>query len=99
MKFLYQHDVTRPIGTWNFIQPDTVGLYVEGIVNCDLIDGFNASVMTQHRIINGLSIGYKPVHSYRDASGHRVLEAITLFEISLVTFPMQKNAYLYHITD
>jgi HK97 family phage prohead protease len=97
VKFLYQHDVTRPIGKWTFIKPDSVGLYVEGILNLDLPDGLSASIMTQNQIIDGLSIGYKPISSYTDISGHRVLDNIMLYEISLVTFPCQKNAKLYDI--
>jgi hypothetical protein len=99
VKFLYQHDVTRPIGYWTLMKSDSVGLYVEGVLSLDLIDGLSASIMTKNHIIDGLSIGYKPVSSYRDTVGNRVLEDITLYEISLVTFPMQKNARLYDITD
>lgn len=99
VKFLYQHDMTRPIGYWTLIQPDSVGLYVEGVLSLDLIDGLSASVMTKNHIIDGLSIGYKPISSYRDASGRRILDDITLYEISLVTFPMQTNAKMAVITD
>lgn len=96
VKFLYQHDVTRPIGRWTLIQPDKIGLYVEGILDQDLVDGAQASILTKNQIINGLSIGYQPVHTYQNDDGNRVIEHLKLFEISLVTFPMQKNAYLYH---
>jgi HK97 family phage prohead protease len=95
VKFLYQHDVTRPIGKWTLLKADSVGLYVEGILNLDLPDGLSASIMTKNQIIDGLSIGYKPVSSYTDLSGRRVLDNIVLYEISLVTFPCQKNARLY----
>lgn len=94
VKFLYQHDVNRPIGCWTLIRPDSVGLYVEGQLSLDLIDGKSASIMTQNQIIDGLSIGYSPVLSYRNAEGQRVLEQVILHEISLVTFPMQKHAKL-----
>ncbi len=99
VKFLYQHDVTRPIGSWTLIKPDSIGLYVEGTLSLDLIDGLSASIMTKRHIINGLSIGYKATSSYRDTQGKRVIEAMNLYEISLVTFPMQKNARLYDVSN
>ena len=99
VKFLYQHDITRPIGKWTLIKPDSMGLYVEGILNLDLPDGLSAAIMTKNQIIDGLSIGYKPVSSYTDSAGRRVLDNIILYEISLVTFPCQKNARLYDITQ
>jgi HK97 family phage prohead protease len=95
VKFLYQHDITRPIGQWTVLNADSIGLYVEGYLNRDLIDGKHASIMTRDKLINGLSIGYQPIQSFQDDLGHRILEKINLLEISLVTFPMQKNAYLY----
>jgi uncharacterized protein len=99
VKFLYQHDITRPIGYWTVIKPDSIGLYVEGILSLDLIDGLSASIMTKNHIIDGLSIGYKPTSTYRDTQGKRVIEAMNLYEISLVTFPMQKNARLYDVSN
>ena len=53
--------------------------------------------MTKNHIIDGLSIGYKPLSSYGDTLGRRIIEDIMLYEISLVTFPMQKDARLYPI--
>ena len=67
--------------------------------NLDLPDGLSAAIMTKNQIIDGLSIGYKPVSSYTDSAGRRVLDNIILYEISLVTFPCQKNARLYDITQ
>jgi hypothetical protein len=97
VKFLYQHDITRPIGHWTILKSDSIGLYVEGYLNRDLIDGKHASIMARDKLINGLSIGYRPIQSFQDDLGRRILEKVHLLEISLVTFPMQKNAYLYEV--
>ena len=42
--------------------------------------------------IDGLSIGYRTVRAERDRQGRRVLTEVELWEVSLVTFPMLREA-------
>jgi HK97 family phage prohead protease len=43
-------------------------------------------------VVDGLSIGFRAVKSRRDSGSLRVLTAVELWEISIVTFPMLPSA-------
>ena len=42
--------------------------------------------------IDGLSIGYRTIAAEKDAKGQRRLAELELWEVSLVTFPMLREA-------
>ena len=42
----------------------------------------------------GLSIGYRTIRATKDAQGRRRLHELELWEVSLVTFPMLRDARL-----
>jgi uncharacterized protein len=92
VKMLFQHDPTQPIGLWLKLQEDARGLYVRGRLLSEI--GRAREVMTLMRsgAIDGLSIGFRMVKGARDRQGIRRLEKIDLWEISVVTFPMQPGA-------
>lgn len=90
---LWQHDPSRPIGRWVKAREDERGLYLEGNLNTEVQDGREALAMINHGDISGLSIGFKIAESDFDrASGTRVLRELDLWEVSLVSFPMNRNA-------
>lgn len=92
---LFAHDATRIVGRWNTFEVDEVGLSVSG----ELLD-FDPDVlaMVQHRALYGLSIGYE-VASERQLPGgrNRVIEAISLLEVSVVAIPLHKRAVITRI--
>ena len=51
-----------------------------------------AAALVQAGAIDGLSIGYRTVRAERSAEGHRLLTEVELWEVSLVTFPMLREA-------
>jgi HK97 family phage prohead protease len=42
--------------------------------------------------LDGLSIGYRTVRAERDGKGRRLFTELELWEVSLVTFPMLREA-------
>jgi HK97 family phage prohead protease len=92
VKMLWQHDPTQPIGVWEEVREDKVGLWVKGRVLTDVEKGREAVALMAAGAIDGLSIGYRTVRSERDGKGQRLLQEIDLWEVSLVTFPMLQEA-------
>ena len=92
VKLLWQHDPTKPIGVWDEVTEDETGLYVKGRLLTETRQGAEAAALISAGAIEGLSIGYRTVKSERDKAGVRHLSELELWEVSLVTFPMQQQA-------
>ena len=92
VKMLWQHDPTQPIGVWDEVREDAVGLYVKGRILTEVEKGREAAALLTAGAIDGLSIGYRTVKAERDGKGQRLLSELELWEVSLVTFPMLPEA-------
>ena len=92
VKMLWQHDPREPIGVWDDVSEDDVGLYVRGRLLTDVTRAREAAALIEAGAIDGLSIGYKTRRAARDGSGRRCLSELELWEVSLVTFPMLADA-------
>jgi HK97 family phage prohead protease len=91
-KLLWQHDPTQPIGTWIDIREDNIGLFVHGKLLMSVQKGLEAHALLKAQALNGLSIGFTPVESHIDVTTQcRVLTAVNLHEISLVTYPANQH--------
>lgn len=98
VKLLYQHDTTQPIGVWQSIVEDARGLKVRGRLATDVARAAEILTLMRAGALDGLSIGFRVVQGSRDRrSGIRRLVAVDLWEISLVTFPMQPGARVTRI--
>ncbi len=89
----WQHAPEQRIGTVELAQEDERGLRVIA-----RIDNPGSRAVTQllAKTINGLSFGYR-ARGYRHLPQGRVLEDIDLFEVSLVTHPLQHGARVHLI--
>ena len=87
----WQHNPDQPIGTVELAQEDARGLRV--IARIDNPDS-RASQELLARRTNGLSFGYR-ARGYRRGPAGRVLEDIDLFEVSLVTHPLQHGSRVH----
>jgi len=93
VKMLFQHDPGEPIGVWEVIREDAHGLKVEGRLMREVARAREVLSLMREGAIDGLSIGFKAVEGKRDPrSGLRRLTKIDLWEVSVVTFPMQAGA-------
>ena len=93
VKMLWHHDPAEPIGRWLEIREDARGLFVRGRVSTSVARGREALALMRDGVLDGLSIGFRTVKGLRDRrSGIRRLAEVDLWEISLVTFPMQPQA-------
>ncbi len=98
IKLLYQHQPSELIGRWAEIREDERGLYVRGRILTDLTRGRETLSLLRAGILDGLSIGFHAVKGNRDPiTGVRTLFEIDLWEISLVTFPMQEGARILSV--
>ncbi len=92
VKMLWQHDPTQPIGVWDEVREDALGLWVKGRILTEVDKGREAAALLNAGAIDGLSIGYRTVKSERNGKGQRLLSELELWEVSLVTFPMLPEA-------
>jgi HK97 family phage prohead protease len=89
-RILWQHDTTRPIGKATLTDTKE-GLHIKGKLALAVTAGRDAYESVKARLVDGLSIGYDAVRKEMK-DGRRHLQEIKLFEVSLVTFPMNPAA-------
>ena len=92
VRMLWQHDPQQPIGVWEEVREDATGLWVKGRILPEVERGREAAALLAAGAIDGLSIGYRTVKAERDGKGQRLLAELELWEVSLVTFPMLREA-------
>lgn len=91
---LWQHDPSSPIGVYESMSEDETGLYVKGKLS-DTQLGREAYTLLKDGALSGLSIGfsvYPKGFDVNEKTGVRTLNAINLWETSLVTFPANDAA-------
>ena len=93
VKMLWQHDSTKVIGVWDEMREDDRGLYVKGRLLKEVQLGREAMAMLRAGAIDSMSIGYRTIEAIPEAGGRvRKLTEVDLFEVSLVTMPMNEMA-------
>ena len=93
VRMLYQHFAHEPIGVWEAISEDAKGLYVRGRLTLDVVRAREVRALIADGALDGLSIGFRTVRARRDAkTGLRRLDAVDLWEISIVTFPLLQGS-------
>lgn len=93
VRMLWQHDPAEPIGRWLSIGEDRRGLRVRGLLNPEVARAREVAALLRDGGLDGLSIGFRVVEARRERSPPmRRLIRLDLWEISIVTFPMQPGA-------
>jgi len=87
---LWQHDTREVIGVWTKVTEDADGLNVEGVL-ADTPRGNEAYALLKMGALDGLSIGYRTKDSEWREDVRAIKEA-DLWEVSIVTFPMNEEA-------
>ena len=93
LPLLWQHRPDQPIGVVERISEDERGLRV--IARIDRTQS-RAAHMLKNGEVSGLSFGYRARDARRSTSGRELL-GIDLFEVSLVTHPLQHNARIHMV--
>jgi len=90
---LWMHDLADPMGAWNDISEDKIGLAVDGQLCLDVQTIKDRHALMKMGAAKGLSIGFVPVKTEIDekAKQRRILD-VDLFEISVVTIPGDPSA-------
>jgi HK97 family phage prohead protease len=92
---LFQHDPSEPIGVWLDLHEDALGLYARGRLIPEVVRARELLALLEAGTADGLSIGFRTVKGRLDPKTRiRKLEAIDLWEISIVTFPLLPGARL-----
>ncbi len=93
VRMLWQHDPARPLGVWLALREDARGLFVHGRLALNTRQGREAAELLRMGALDGLSIGFRTLRASHDRPRKaRLLRAVDLWEISLVTFPMLSGA-------
>jgi HK97 family phage prohead protease len=89
---LWQHKQDIPIGVGELEDTDR-GLMIRGKLNLEVLKAKEAYSLIKQGAIKGLSIGYDVVKDKWD-KGIRYLKELRLWEVSVVTFPMNSEAVI-----
>ncbi|HTS40757.1 MAG TPA: HK97 family phage prohead protease [Xanthobacteraceae bacterium] len=97
---LFQHDPAEPIGVWLDLHEDTRGLYARGRLIPEVVRARELLALLEAGAADVLSIGFRTVKGRVDPRTRiRKLEAIDLWEISLVTFPLLAGARVRSVKE
>lgn len=89
----WQHRPDQPIGAIIEAREDARGLRV--IARIDRPDSRAAHLLAQGKV-NGLSFGFRTRSARQTATGRELIE-VDLFEVSLVTHPLQYGARVHFV--
>ncbi|MEY4836530.1 MAG: hypothetical protein RLZZ475_389 [Pseudomonadota bacterium] len=90
----WQHRPDQPIGVIEQVAEDARGLRV--VARIDRPDSRAARLLAQGQV-NGLSFGFRTRSANQNPAGRELLE-IDLFEVSLVTHPLQHGARVHLVS-
>ncbi len=96
-QMFWMHDPSRVPGKWLSMHEDKNGLAVKGILaKTDLGDEIHT--LLKMDAVRGLSIGYNVTYNGMDFDdeGNRLLKEVDLWEVSVVSLPMNPLAQVTH---
>jgi len=101
VKMLFQHDPNQIIGKWLEAKEDRRGLWVKGKLNLAVQRAKEILALLQDGAIDGMSIGFRTVKASREdkLGAPRKLLEVDLWEISLVTFPMNDRSLVANVKE
>jgi HK97 family phage prohead protease len=91
IKMLWQHDADNVLGVWDEISKDQTGLKVKGRIATRTKLGGDIAELARMGAVDGLSIGFMTKEEDWDGPT-RIIKRADLWEVSLVTFPMNPEA-------
>lgn len=93
MPMLFGHDPNAPVGAWTSIAETSRGLQVSGkLLVDDVARAREVRALVLAGAVTGLSIGFTTRKAEVRKGGGRIIRAVDLLEISLVTVPAHPGA-------
>lgn len=100
VKLLRGHDMSEPIGVWTELKEDTRGLIATGRLILETTKGRETHALMKAGALDSLSIGYLTVKASIDRiTGARILEEVDLYEVSVVSLPMNEKAVVTAVKE
>jgi HK97 family phage prohead protease len=97
LPMLFNHETDIPIGVWDDVFEDEIGLYVKGRLFLDSADADRSARLITSGSVSGLSIGFRTRRHVMRPDEGRDLFDLELWEVSIVAFPMLPSARLTEI--
>ncbi|HEU4603160.1 MAG TPA: HK97 family phage prohead protease [Steroidobacteraceae bacterium] len=94
-QMFWMHDPSRVPGKWIDMHEDSKGLAVKGVL-ADTELGNEIRTLLKMDAVRGLSIGYVTKDQDFDDDGNRLLKEVDLWEVSVVSMPMNPLAQVTH---
>lgn len=95
-QMFWMHDPSRVPGKWLDMAEDKRGLAVKGVL-ADTDLGNEIHTLLKMEAVRGLSIGYVTKDQDFDDDGNRLLKEVDLWEVSVVSLPMNPLAQVAHV--
>ena len=94
-QMFWMHDPSRVPGKWLSMSEDDNGLVVKGVL-ADTPLGDEIHTLLKMDAVKGLSICYSTTDQDFDNDGNRLLKEVELWEVSVVSLPMNPLAQVAH---
>ncbi len=96
VKYLYQHDITKPIGRMKELYEDDKGLgFIAEVPKTTF--GNEVLELMKYNVIDENSVGILPVKKDYNDDGVRVIKEVKLYEISAVTLASNDEAKILEV--
>lgn len=95
-QMFWMHDPSRVPGKWVSMSEDKRGLVVKGVL-ADTELGNEIHTLLKMEAVRGLSIGYVTKDQDFDSDGTRLINEAELWEVSVVSLPMNPLAQVAHV--
>lgn len=95
-QMFWMHDPSRVPGKWLSMSEDDDGLKVKGTL-AETPLGDEIHTLLEMDAVRGLSIGYRTVDQDYDDDGVRLIKEVDLWEVSIVSLPMNPLAQVAHV--
>ena len=92
----WMHDPSRVPGKWTAMKETDDGLHVKGVL-ADTPLGNEIHTLLKMDAVRGLSIGYRTLDQDWSDDGSRVIKEAELWEVSVVSLPMNPLAQVAHV--
>jgi HK97 family phage prohead protease len=95
-QMFWMHNPSLVPGKWTEMREDSKGLVVKGVL-ADTDLGNEIHTLLKMDAVRGLSIGYRTIDQDFDKDGNRLIKEAELWEVSVVSLPMNPKAQVAHV--